>query len=192
MVIFVGICGATGTGKSSICKKLASENKGWLHFCLDNFFIGKDRFKQAGNWLDMENPSCTDFNAAYQVLAGLKQGLEAEMPVYSRREGKTTDSIIVRPAEVTLVDGYHTFYDARIVRLLDYKIFLYASEETLKKRRLERDPGIDKGYLNDFLFHEYSKYSGRYESLADIMLSAMASIGDVARMVYLSIEKHRI
>lgn len=191
MTFFVGISGATGTGKSTVCKKLIIENSGWAHIGLDNFFIDKANFKTVGPWLDMESPRCTNFNKAYESLAKLKSGLEATIPVYSKKEGRVIDSRVVKPEDVLLAESYHIFHDVRIRGLFDLKIYLYASDEVLRRRRLARDPSIDKSYLDQFLLQEYKKYSELYDGLADVRLSATGSEDMVARVVYESISRYR-
>lgn len=190
MSTLIGICGATGTGKSTVCKKIASEDNDYRHIALDNFFFGTSSYSKKTGFIDMEQPGCTDFYSAYHALFNLKTGNNAVIPRFSKKEDRIIGSQLIENSRITLIDGYHAFYDPRIRELFDLKIYMKADENIIKRRRQERDQGCSDEYFYNIILPEYRRYVGTYENFADIIIDANPDIDKVAEKVKKTIENY--
>ncbi len=190
MTSLIGICGATGTGKSTICKRLERENEDYRHIALDNFFKGKDSYRRMLGYADMEQPDCTDFDSAFLALYSLKLGNNVTIPKFSKSKDAVVGEKVIEHGNIILVEGYHAFYDARIKTILDLKLYLEADEETIKKRRQERDGICTDEYFHKIIMPVYRHYSALYEDAADIVIDANRSLEEVANDVKSAITQH--
>ncbi len=190
MASLIGICGATGTGKSTICKKLERENADYRHLALDNFFRGKDSYRRVIGYANMEQPDCTDFDSAFLALYSLKSGSNVTIPKFSKSKDSVVGEKVIEHGNVILVEGYHAFYDARIKTILDLKLYLKADEETIKKRRQERDVICTDEYFHNIILPTYREYSKEYENMADVKINANRSLEEVANDVKNNIDRY--
>ncbi len=190
MTSLIGICGATGTGKSTVCKKLERENTDYRHVALDNFFRGKDSYSRALGYADMEQPGCTDFDSAFLALYSLKLGNNVTIPKFSKSKDAVIGEKIIENGNVILVEGYHAFYDERIKTILDLRVYLHADEETIKRRRQERDVICTNEYFRKIIMPTYREYSKEYEDAADVKIDAGRSLEEVANDVKSAITNH--
>lgn len=190
MTSLIGICGATGTGKSSVCKRLERENEGYRHLALDNFFKGKDSYRRMLGYADMEQPGCTDFDSAFLALYSLKSGRNVTIPKFSKSKDAVVGEKVIENGKIVLVEGYHAFYDERIKTFLDLRLYLHADEDTIKKRRQQRDVICTDEYLYKIILPAYRQYSKLYEDAADVKIDANRSLEEVANDVKNSIDSY--
>ena len=183
MTSLIGICGATGTGKSTVCKKLERENEDYRHLALDNFFRGKNSYSRVMGYADMEQPDCTDFDSAFLALYSLKSGNDVTIPKFSKTKDIVIGEKFIENGNVILVEGYHAFYDARIKTILDLRVYLHADEDIIKKRRQERDVICTDEYYHKIILQTYREYSKEYEDAADVKIDAGRSLEEVANDV---------
>lgn len=186
MPSFVGITGPTGSGKSSICRKL--ENKSRKRVPMDNFYKPKDKWK-ADNW---DKPEAIKFDEFCKFLKELKETGKAMMPVFDRRINKIVDEERVVKKETMLVEGFMLLYNERVRDLLDKIIFLDIPKKIQKKRRKKRFElgGCD---FNEERFEKqvwpgYKKYILPNKKHADRIVDARPELDKVVEKVRKIIE----
>ena len=148
MVFLIGISGATGSGKStvveSVLKKFREKNIEIDYIKLDSYFkdIPKIPKFEIGNntYTNFEIPEALDIDIMYEHLKLLKEGNVVETPIYKKKEytSKGMGTRRVEPKNIILVEGFLLFADERLRQILDKKIALNVSEDTMLKRRLKR------------------------------------------------------
>ena len=139
----IGICGGTGSGKSTLTKKLEDhfKNKGVVKILSDSYYKNHINlnFKERSK-INFDHPNAIDFEFLLKNLKDLKNNKKIKDPIYSYKTHKRLKKgNTVYPKDIIIVEGLHIFCDKRIVDLIDFKIFLEIDEETRLKRRIERD-----------------------------------------------------
>ena len=139
----IGICGGTGSGKSTLTKKLEDhfKNKGVVKILSDSYYKNHINlnFKERSK-INFDHPNSIDFEFLLKNLKDLKNNKKIKDPIYSYKTHKRLKKgNTVYPKDIIIVEGLHIFCDKRIVDLIDFKIFLDIDEETRLKRRIERD-----------------------------------------------------
>ena len=139
----IGICGGTGSGKSTLTKKLEDhfKNKGVVKILSDSYYKNHINlnFKERSK-INFDHPNAIDFEFLLKNLKDLKNNKKIKDPIYSYKTHKRLKKgNTVYPKDIIIVEGLHIFCDKRIVDLIDFKIFLDIDEETRLKRRIERD-----------------------------------------------------
>ena len=139
----IGICGGTGSGKSTLTKKLEDhfKNKGVVKILSDSYYKNHINlnFKERSK-INFDHPNAIDFEFLLKNLKDLKNNKKIKDPIYSYKNHKRLKKgNTVYPKDIIIVEGLHIFCDKRIVDLIDFKIFLDIDEKTRLKRRIERD-----------------------------------------------------
>jgi uridine kinase len=141
--MIIGICGGTGSGKTTIARAIVSA-------------IGKERVilieqdSYYRNLADMplderhqanfDHPDSIDSEMLFNHLRRLKSGDPIEMPVYDfRSHTRNTETDHIEPKPVVLVEGILIFAEPRIAGLLDVKVFVDTPDDIRFIRRLKRD-----------------------------------------------------
>lgn len=155
-VRLIGISGGSGSGKTTIIRKISDRVSDFVFIPQDNYY------KSAAN---ISNTNITDFNFDHpeafdsdllrQHLDMLKSGEAIEMPTYDfvhhRRAEKT---IKVAPKRVVLVEGIMVFFEKAIREMMDLKIFVDTPDDIRFIRRLQRDVK-ERGRTMDSVIEQY-------------------------------------
>jgi uridine kinase len=141
--LIIGIAGGTGSGKTTVARKIAdalpSASVAFLD--MDGYYRDfshvsmEDRRKI--NW---DHPEAFDLELFASHLAQLARGESVPKPVYDFTQhvrSSRTEEILA--ADVVVVDGILLFTDERIRELFDVKVFVDADPDIRLVRRIQRD-----------------------------------------------------
>ena len=177
----IGICGGTGSGKSTIAEKLKIHFKsiGVVKILSDSYYKNfSDLNLKERSKINYDDPNSVDFELLTNNLIGLKNYKKIKEPVYSYKSHKRLKkNKIIFPLNITILEGLHIFCDQRIIDLIDYGIYLDVEEEIRLKRRIERDIKF-RGRLRQEVEKRYfkmckpmhNKYIDPSKKYADIIL----------------------
>ena len=138
----IGIAGGTGSGKTTITKKIIAE------FGSDVSVIHHDSYYKAHDdmtyeercKLNYDHPDSFDTPLLLEHLRKLKAGESVEAPVYDytiHNRSKETETI--KPARVLLVEGILIYAEPELCRELDIKIYVDTDADVRILRRIVRD-----------------------------------------------------
>ena len=141
-VMVIGIAGGTGSGKTTITKRLVErfkENVTVIHH--DNYYKAhhymtyEERAK-----LNYDHPDAFETELLVEALRALKAGRPIECPVYDYTIHDRSDKTVsVKPAKVIIVEGILIFENAELCREMDIKIFVDTDADVRILRRIVRD-----------------------------------------------------
>lgn len=155
--LIVGICGATGSGKTTFCNKIA-EKIGPQPTNISQDMYYKDLSHVTPEQRDRQNfdhPDAFDNDLFFAHLSLLKQGKAIEIPEYGFITHTRTGTLRrLEPEKAILVEGIMLFTDSRIRHVLDYKVFLDVDSDIRFIRRLKRDIE-ERGRSVDSVIEQY-------------------------------------
>lgn len=140
-VKIIGITGGSGSGKSTIVRKISEVIK-------DFVFIPQDNYYHSATYISNENitaynfdhPDAFDTQLLYTHLSSLKLGKAIEMPQYDFVHHRRKNEIIhVEPKPLVIIEGLMILYDRTIRDLLDLKLYVDTPDDIRFIRRLNRD-----------------------------------------------------
>lgn len=141
--LVIGIAGGTGSGKSTVARKVADAltaasvafidmdayYRNFAHLTVDE--------RRKLNW---DHPDAFDWDLLVGQLARLGAGEAIEKPVYDFVTHTRSDrTVTIPPADVVVIDGILLFADARVRDLCDVKVFVDADADIRLIRRIKRD-----------------------------------------------------
>jgi uridine kinase len=141
--MILGVAGGSGSGKSTVAREIldAVGPDRMTFLAQDNYY--RDVAWHGEQQLlahNFDHPDALDNELFLAHLAALKEGQAIELPIYDfvhhRRTGETR-RVVARP--VILVEGILLFADARLRRLLDFKVFVDTDSDVRLVRRIQRD-----------------------------------------------------
>jgi len=186
----IGIAGPSGAGKSELCRRMQKEVPNVTRLKLDDFFINSDEIPKKGEWLDWDRPDAIKWDLLIQAAKDLKAGRQATAPNYSRKEDRVIGEKLIQPSEIILIDGFMTLYNKELREMLDYSIFLRLSEHSQIRRRKERQPWVEDGYIQEVMLPAARKYIIPSAKYADKIINAELSKNDVASDALKAIRTH--
>jgi uridine kinase len=156
--LIIGIAGGTGSGKSTVARKVADalEGASVAFIEMDAYYknfahLSMDDRRQI-NW---DHPDTFDTDFFVEQLGQLAQGLAIERPVYDfvthTRSARTER---VPAADVVVVDGILLFAEERVRSLCDVKVYVDTDADIRLVRRVRRDIG-ERGRPLDEILEQY-------------------------------------
>ncbi|MDM7921617.1 MAG: uridine kinase [Pyrinomonadaceae bacterium] len=141
--MFIGICGGTGSGKTTIARSIVDAVGGENVVLVeqDSYYRNlADMPLDERHQANFDHPDAIDSEMLVNHLLRLKQGLHVEMPVYDMVTHTRTDEIKrIDPKPVVIVEGILIFSSSRILDLLDIRVFVDTPDDVRLIRRLRRD-----------------------------------------------------
>lgn len=142
-MLIVGIAGGTGSGKTTVVKKLIKKlPKDHVtvipqdNYYKDNRHLSLEQ-RQSKNF---DHPSSIEFNLLIKHLDMLKAGECIEMPTYSYLTcARLKDVIPVTPQDVIIVEGILIMSNPRLRDRFDIKVFVDADADDRLMRVIQRD-----------------------------------------------------
>ena len=141
-IITIGITGGTGSGKTTITKRIMKEFGGNVSVLYhDNYYKRHDELSYAERTkLNYDHPNAFDTDLLVQHLEALRRGETIQCPVYDYTVHNRSDkTITVRPAKVVVVEGILIFAEPELCKRMDVKIFVDTDADVRILRRIVRD-----------------------------------------------------
>jgi uridine kinase len=142
-MLIVGIAGGTGSGKSTVVKKIMEvfPDDEVIVVPQDSYY--KDNIEislEERQKINFDHPDSVEWSLLTDHLKRLKKGLSVEMPVYSYLTClRAKETITIQPARVALVEGILILTDAGLRKLLDINVFVDADADDRLGRVIKRD-----------------------------------------------------
>ena len=156
-VMVIGIAGGTGSGKSTITRRLMQR------FGNDVTAISYDNYYQAQHEVPFEerikvnydHPDAFDTERFLKDLRALKAGRTVQCPVYDFAiHDRLEQTRTVRPAKVILVEGILIFASQELCDEMDIRIFVDTDADVRILRRIVRDVR-DRGRSLESVVNQY-------------------------------------
>ena len=156
-VMAVGIAGGTGSGKTTITRKLVRQlGPDVSVISYDNYYKAhhdmpfEDRCR-----LNYDHPDSFDTELFLRDIRALKVGKTVQCPVYDYTiHDRSDDTIPIKPARVIIAEGILIFASPEICNEMDIKIFVDTDADVRIIRRIMRDVR-DRGRSLDSVVNQY-------------------------------------
>ena len=141
--ILIGIAGGTGSGKTTVAKKVAAALPEGTAVIVehDSYYVDRSDIPvEQRAKLNYDHPSSLDNDLLVRHLTALKNGEAVDMPSYDYQTHlRAAETRRVEPAPVVILEGILVFVDSRLRSLLDIKIFVDTDADIRIMRRIRRD-----------------------------------------------------
>jgi len=156
-MIIIGIAGGSGSGKSTVVKKivksLPKDSVSVLYmdaYYKDNGHLSQEQRAR----INFDHPSAVEFNLLVKHLDMLRNGEDIPMPIYSYLTcARAKETVPVPAREVVIVEGILTMANPRMRDRMDIKIFVDADGDDRLMRIIYRDIQERGRSLIDVLGH---------------------------------------
>ena len=156
-IMVVGIAGGTGSGKTTITKKLMQRFGGDVSVIYhDNYYKAHHNMSyEERSKLNYDHPDSFDTDLLIQAVKDLKAGRSVTCPVYDYTIHDRSDKVIVvKPAKVIIVEGILIFQSRELCQQMDIKIYVDTDADVRILRRIVRDVR-DRGRSLDSVVNQY-------------------------------------
>ena len=141
-ILIIGIAGGTGSGKSTLVKKLAEQFGGRVTMLShDNYYKCRDEmpFEERCK-LNYDEPAAMDTGLMVYHLQQLRRGESIDCPVYDfTQHNRSKETVRIEPQKVIIVEGILIFENEDLRNLMDVKIFVDTDADIRLCRRIKRD-----------------------------------------------------
>ena len=177
--IIIGVTGGSGSGKTTVSKKILEQLDGHSISIIQQDSYYKD---QAGLTMEerravnYDHPLAFDSDLLYQHLKMLKQRQAIDVPVYDYTISTRSPEVIHQePTDVVILEGILILSDEPIRDMLDIKVYVDTDDDIRIIRRIERDTqergrsleSIITQYLTGVkpMYHQFIEPTKRYADL---------------------------
>ncbi|MBR5849602.1 MAG: uridine kinase [Alistipes sp.] len=142
-VTVIGVAGGTGSGKSTLVKRLQEAFVGAdvVTLCHDYYYKAHPELSyEERTQLNYDHPQAFDTDMLVEHIKSLKNNEPIEHPVYSFVDhDRTQETVPVKPSKVIVVDGILIFEHKELRELMDIKVFVDTDADIRLARRILRD-----------------------------------------------------
>lgn len=142
-VTVIGVAGGTGSGKSTLVKRLqdAFADDEVVTLCHDYYYKAYPNLTyEERSKLNYDHPRSFDTDMMVEHVKSLRSGIPVKHPVYSFVEHNRTDETVdVAPSRVLILDGILIFENRELRDLMDIKVYVDTDADVRLARRILRD-----------------------------------------------------
>lgn len=156
--LVIGICGGTGSGKTTITSRLieALSEANVIVLQQDNYYKGfpelpfEERVK-----VNFDHPDSMDTPLLAEHVRRLREGRAIERPTYDFANFRRLDETVrIEPRAAIIIEGILIFESRPLRDLMDIKIFVDTDADLRFIRRLERDIR-ERGRTREMVVEQY-------------------------------------
>jgi uridine kinase len=155
--LIIGIAGGTGSGKTTLTRRLMSRFGGDVSVVYhDNYYKRHDEmtYDQRAA-LNYDHPDAFDTDLMIEHLTSLRSGESVQCPVYDYTvHNRSEETVEIRPTKVIIVEGILIFENPDLRDLMDIKIFVDTDADVRILRRILRDVK-ERGRSLDSVVEQY-------------------------------------
>ncbi|MCX4243768.1 uridine kinase [Paraliomyxa miuraensis] len=141
--LVVGIAGATGSGKTTVARRLTEALPRGSVALLQHDSYYRDRSDltyEARCELNFDHPDSLETSLMVEHIQSLREGKAAGVPIYDfTTHRRRPDVQRIEPAAVLVVEGILVLADAAVREMLDIKVFVDTDADIRVFRRIRRD-----------------------------------------------------
>jgi uridine kinase len=155
-VRIIGITGGSGSGKTTIVRKISEVNQEFVFLAQDNYYrsaeyVNNDKITA----FNFDQPNAFDTDLLVEHLKRLKERKTVEMPQYDFVHHRRMDETVhVEPKHLVIIEGLMILYDKRMRDLMDLKIYVDTPDDIRFIRRLQRDI-LERGRTTESVVKQY-------------------------------------
>ena len=159
--IVVVIAGASGSGKSSLARKLKQQLESTRSVSL----LSEDAYYRQQSGLtfsqreetNYDHPDSIDEALLVKQLLEIKAGRSADVPVYDySQHDRSEQTVVLEPCDLLVVEGILLLHRASVRAIADLSVFVDVPEEVCLERRIARDIE-ERGRTRDSVLGQYKK-----------------------------------
>ena len=147
-VTIIGIAGGTGSGKTTVVKKIV-EALPPHHVAvvpLDSYYNDtKSMTEEERHAINFDHPDAFDWKLLTKQINELREGRAIEQPTYSYLKcNRLPETIHVEPKPVIIVEGIMTLINKKLRDIMDIRIFVDCDSDERLIRNIQRDT-VERG-----------------------------------------------
>lgn len=159
-VTIIGIAGGTGSGKTTVVKKIV-EALPPHHVAvvpLDSYYNDTTEMtEEERRAINFDHPDAFDWKLLIKQINELREGHAIEQPTYSYLIcNRLPETIHVEPKPVIIVEGIMTLINKKLRDMMDIRIFVDCDSDERLIRNIERDT-VERGRDVQTVLDRYRK-----------------------------------
>jgi uridine kinase len=159
-MLIVGIAGGTGSGKTTVVRKIIERLPEGEVVVIPQDAYYKDNSSmplEERQEINFDHPRSIEFELLVDHLMKLKNGLTVQQPIYSYLTcTRAEETIDVLPRHVMIVEGILILTNEKLRELLDIKVYVDADADDRLGRVINRDI-IERGRSVSKVLERYEK-----------------------------------
>ncbi len=159
-MLIIGIAGGTGSGKTTVVRKIISKlpEDQVAILSQDSYYKDMSHIPLAERQeMNFDHPNAIEWSLLINHLLDLKQGKTVEQPIYSYLTcTRSQDTITVHPRKVIIVEGILVLTCKELRELFDIKVFVQADPDDRLIRVMLRDI-IERGRTVEATIERYQQ-----------------------------------
>lgn len=157
-MIIIGIAGGTGSGKTTVVRKIMESlpNDTVVLIPQDSYYKDSSHIPaEQRQHINFDHPDAFDWDLLYEQIYQLKDGKAVEQPIYSFiTSTRQSETIHIEPKEVIIIEGILALCDKKLLELMDLKIFVDTDSDERLIRVIQRDV-IERGRTAEAVMERY-------------------------------------
>ena len=159
-VTIIGIAGGTGSGKSTVVKRIVETLP--PHYVavvpLDSYYNDTSSMtEEERHAINFDHPDAFDWKLLIQQVNDLRNGIAIEQPTYSYLQcNRLPETIHVEPKPVIIIEGIMALLNKRLREMMDLKIYVDCDSDERLIRNILRDI-MDRGRTVSMVVDRYLK-----------------------------------
>lgn len=156
----IGIAGGTGSGKTTVVKKLAAALP--PHYVavvpLDSYYNDTTGMTDEERCaINFDHPDAFDWKLLIKQINELRSGNAIEQPTYSYIiSNRLEETVHVEPKPVIIIEGIMTLINRKLRDMMDLKIYVDTDDDERLIRNIQRDV-MERGRTVEMVIDRYLK-----------------------------------
>ncbi len=159
-MLIIGIAGGTGSGKTTVVKRIVeSLPKGEVVVLpQDSYYKDSSHIPvEERQNINFDHPEAFEWSLLSKHLKMLKEGKDIQQPTYSYITcTRQKETIHIEPREVVIVEGILALCDEELRNQMDLKIFVDADSDERLIRVISRDV-VERGRTAEAVMERYTR-----------------------------------
>ena len=156
----IGIAGGTGSGKTTVVKKIVEALP--PHFVavvpLDSYYKDPSHMtEEERRAINFDHPDAFDWQLLVKHVDLLRNGEAVEQPTYSYLKcNREKETVHVEPKPVIIIEGIMALLNKQLRDMMDLKIFVDTDSDERLIRNIQRDC-VERGRTVEMVIDRYHK-----------------------------------
>ena len=156
----IGIAGGTGSGKTTVVRKIAESLPPHCAAVvpLDSYYNDTSHMtEEERHAINFDHPDAFDWHLLIEHIRALREGKAVEQPTYSYLLcNRLPETVHVEPKPVIIIEGIMTLINKKLRDMMDLKIFVDTDEDVRLIRNIRRDV-VERGRTVEMVLDRYEK-----------------------------------